>query len=678
VVTPGTLDRMLVASAGTDVAPLAELVSRLPGSGADELVRSASGPLAHLVCRSLGYELSIRENVPDSWLTAILAGLTRQSSMLALTEATDELLASSTFVRMHGARLHAAFLRGQAAAMGTRPFVAAAFTEGALRLVIAGVGGTLPTLALLTPDDVAALDANYAERLPRLLGAALDVWGTDRSTGMALRQTLAALRDLPYVATEATVEYGLDLLRQLAGGAPGEATAMLITARQQFANAEAAEEGRHDAALYGAGIDAVMAFFRSSTADLRLAKAQIGAQLQHRPAWLRHTHVPLWRRPREEAMYAWARLAMILDRAHAATTENVWLDAWRALDAVLDAYVLDRAVVPVLGMVGPDGFARLIRPVVETSLVRRQLLLAQLQRAADEAELATEPPARIDQLRRLRDRVNQLVALDRHPAGPAEPDGSLRERLAGSAPTLIAELGIDAAAHVAGQLDDTGLQLVEGLAYNATVRHASTRDPVIARLLERLTTELHSCPDYAGAVRHGFDAVVEEAVTFLAARHDLQHSAGVEYLKPTTPPPGEVRLQDDFADWMRRGKLAGHVDVEVPNVATGRADVKLGFGAIRFYVEVKRELQDASRAALGRSYLPQTADYSGTSATLGIMLVLDLTSHPTGVRHLSECAWVARHRPVNSDVDRYVVVGVVVGNRSTPSSYSRKRGGTRR
>jgi hypothetical protein len=672
-VTPGALNRMLAASADSDVAPLAELTGQLTGSDGEELVRSAAGPLAHLVCRSLGYELSAGGKVPDRWIMAILTGLTRQSSMLALVDATDELLAVPMFVRTYGARLHAAFLRGQAATLDTRPLVAAAFTEGALRLAIAEVGSTLPTLALLTPDDVGTLDADYAERLPRLLGAALDIWGTDRSTGTALRQTLTTLRDLPYASTEATVEYGLDLLRKLASGAPGEAAATLVAARQQFANAEAAEEGRHDAALYGAGIDAVMAFFRGSTDHLRFAKAQISMQLDHRVTWLRHTHVPLWRRPREEAMYAWARLAVILDRAHAAATETVWLDAWRALDAVLDAYVLDRAVVPVPGLVGPDGFARLIRPVVETSLVRQQILLAQLHRAADEAERAAEPPARINQLRQLRDRVHQLVASDRHPARPAAPDVALRERLVGSAPTLIAELGMSTAAQIAGQLDDVSLQLVEGLAYNATVRRASTRDPVIAGLLERLTAELKACPDYTGAVRHAYDAVVEETVAFLATRHDMQHSANVDYLKPTTPPAREVRLQDDFADWLRRGKLAGHVDVEVPNVATGRVDIKLGFGAIRFYVEVKRELRDASRDTLERSYLAQAADYSGTSAALGILLVLDLTSHPAGVRHLSECAWVTRHRPAGSDVDRYVLVGVVVGNRRAPSAYSRKR-----
>ena len=46
--------------------------------------------------------------------------------------------------------------------------------------------------------------------------------------------------------------------------------------------------------------------------------------------------------------------------------------------------------------------------------------------------------------------------------------------------------------------------------------------------------------------------------------------------------------------------------------------------------------------------------------------MLDLTPHPRGVPHLSECAWVARRRPPGSSVDRYVVVGLVIGNPAHP------------
>jgi hypothetical protein len=666
VVTPGELDHLLAASTGTGVPPLGHLMRQLHSREDEELTRAAAGPLAHLACRALVGDLGEHRAVPEGWMAAILVGIAEQSSALALLDATDELLGSAEFVQAHGIRLYEAFLRGHTAALKARPLVAAAFAEGTLRLAIAGVGSALRALTILTPDDLAALDSDYVERLPRLVGAALDVWGADGPTRAALRTTLSGLQGVPDAAADATFECGLDALRQVAGGGIGDVPGLLVAARKHFANVEAAEEARPDAALYGAGIDAVTAFFRGSAYDVRAARAALSVLLDQRAAWLRRSHVPTWRRPRVEAAYAWGRLTMILDRALQATAPPVWLDAWSALDAILDAYVLDRSVVPVPGVVGLDRFARLIQPVIESSLIRRQGLLAQLRYAVEEAERAAEQPARMDQLRRLRDRLAQPI-----PRAADSTDPVAWERLGSIAPALLAELGTTNAATVAGQLDDDGLRLVEGAVYRASIARAGIRDPVIARLLGELTIGLQPCPDYAGEVRHAFDALVEETVMFLATRHDLQRSERVDYLTPTDPPPREGRLQNDYADWLRRGPLTGRIDVEVPNVATGRADVKLGFGTTRFFVEVKRELRDSSRQALERSYLTQAADYSGTSAALGILLVLDLAPHPSGVRHLSECAWVTRHRPAGSTVDRYIVVAVVIGNRGTPSSYSR-------
>ncbi len=665
--TPGALDGLLAASAGANVPPLGALLARLTRPDTDEITRSAAGPMAPLAFRALVKQAG---PVPDSWVAALLAGLAAQSSLLALVETTDELLAVPTFLDRYGAKLHATFLRGHAAASGQRPLLAAAFAEAALRLAIVDIGNVPATVAMLSPDNLTVLDPEYTERLPRLIGAALDTWGMDRSAGTALRQTLIGLQDVPDASTDATVEHGLDLLRR-AVAEPINVAERLVAARQQFANAEAAEEGRHDAALYGAGIDAVMGFFRESADDLSRAQTEIRTGLARRAAMLRSSHVPEWRRPRETVTRAWDRLAEILTRALSAAGRTSWPNAWSALDTMLDAYILDRSMIPVPGVTGPDGLVRLVRPVIETSLIRRHVLLVQLRDATDEAEKASEPYARIGQLRQLRERLDQLAQPDAQPALPTDPGVVIRERLIGIAPTLTAELGIAAAAHVASGLDDEGLRLVEGVTYNSAVSRAATRDPIIARMLQRLTTNLLACPDYTGHVRQAFDSVLEATVTFLATRHDLQRSADIDYLTPTRPPPHEARLQNDYANWLRHGPLAGRIGVEIPNVATGRADVQISFGTTKFYAEVKRELGDASPQALERSYRTQAADYSGTSATLGLLLVLDLTPHPSGVRHLSDCAWVTRSRPPNSDVDRYVVVGVVIGNRGTPSSYSR-------
>ncbi|MBB4752190.1 hypothetical protein [Actinoplanes lobatus] len=589
---------------------------------------------------------------PDE-VTALLRGLSAQTSALALLDATDELLASASFVEPYGISLHRAFLAGVPTA---RPLVAAAIAEGALRLALGGHGDVLRTVIMLTPNDLGELDTDYLDRMPRLLGAALDMWGTERSVSESLLSTLADLLADPATSADAAFEIGLHQVRVAATAGTEDPAAQLVAARRNFAHAEAAEESSGDAALYGAGIDAVMAFRRGDQLALRAADQAIRRHLDRRADGLHRAHVPAWRRPRAEAGFAWARLVAILGRALDAATRPAWLDAWPMIDALADAYVLDRAVIPVPGSVDPDGLSRIVRPVVGSSLRGRETLIVQLRVAAE------DDGGRVHRLREL------VQNLDTVPEPPPDGNGA---RVVTLAPSVVAELGLPAAERLAHRLDDDSLQLVEGLAYNALVQRGNLRDPVIAGILERVTARLQPCADYIGSVRQSFDAVVADAVAFMATRQDLQRSAAVDYLFPALTPPREARLQDDFADWLRRGPLAGHVDVEVPNVATGRADIKVGFGATRFFIEVKRELRNNSPAAMERSYLAQAADYSGTSAALGMLLVLDLTPHPAGAPHLSECVWVAVHRPPGAAVDRYLLVGRIIGNRPRPSAYSR-------
>ncbi len=123
-----------------------------------------------------------------------------------------------------------------------------------------------------------------------------------------------------------------------------------------MATAVAAEEARDDAALYGAGIDAVVAFSRADHELLASSRDSVMTLLNKREAWLQGLHVPAWRRPRREAERAWSRLTLILDNAAERLAAPAWLDAWEALAAVLDAYELEREVNPVPGMTGAPGF----------------------------------------------------------------------------------------------------------------------------------------------------------------------------------------------------------------------------------------------------------------------------------------------------------------------------------
>jgi hypothetical protein len=553
-----------------------------------------------------------------------------------------------------------------------------------LRVAITGAGNPLAVLATLAADDPTSVEPGYAERLPRLIGVALDQWSDQPIVADPLRQALRALRAVPSAAADAAFECGIESLRQAAAASTSDASALLFAARREFASAESAEEARDDAALYGAGVNALVAFSRHDSDALVSARIAVGRLLERRERLLHGTHQPQWRRGRRRAELAWQRFGLILDKATGRLREPAWLSVWEALDDILDAYALDRAVDPVPGHAGGTGFPTLIRPVVEGSIARERVLLALLRRAAEAARCSPKPVAQLPRLQALLDRIDALLAgagrNDSLDAGTARSRDTgtvavgqrqARERMVTMAPALLASLGEHQAGRLAAALDDDLLRLVEGVAYNEAVARSLAGDPTVDAILDRLSERLTGCRDYIGQTRRCFDLLLREMVLFLTVRHDLQRSKTLEYLKPfTTYAPKEALLQDDFANWLRTGHLAGRIDVEAQNVATGRADVKVSFGSTRFFVEVKRELRDGSPAALERSYAPQAADYSGTSATLGLLLVLDLTKHRDGVRHLSECAWVTTKRPAGSEVDRYLVVGVVVGNRSTPSAYS--------
>ncbi|WP_371558625.1 hypothetical protein OG416_35515 (plasmid) [Streptomyces longwoodensis] len=106
----------------------------------------------------------------------------------------------------------------------------------------------------------------------------------------------------------------------------------------------------------------------------------------------------------------------------------------------------------------------------------------------------------------------------------------------------------------------------------------------------------------------------------------------------------------------------------------GRADVMAHFGSLRYLTEIKQDATDNDPQYLEGRYLTQAAEYSITNAPFGQLLVLDLTpkDDTQGNLRVDEVAWTTTHRPHGATTDRAVVVGIVVGNRTTPSAYSRK------
>jgi len=136
------------------------------------------------------------------------------------------------------------------------------------------------------------------------------------------------------------------------------------------------------------------------------------------------------------------------------------------------------------------------------------------------------------------------------------------------------------------------------------------------------------------------------------------------------PGPGSVlerELQQDYYDWLSQGPLYGAVAAEVSDRSHGRVDILVRIGNVSFSVECKRELKDASADGL-RAYLGQAAVYTNTSAALGILLVLDLTTPPTGAPDLFSSIWVEQVQREREEEPRHIVVARLPGNAPAPSA----------
>jgi hypothetical protein len=188
-------------------------------------------------------------------------------------------------------------------------------------------------------------------------------------------------------------------------------------------------------------------------------------------------------------------------------------------------------------------------------------------------------------------------------------------------------------------------------------------------MLDDLGRQLATSPDWpvAGGV---FRVLVEQTVLFLMRCYNVGSSTGGDrtaYLHTTSTGdvPKERCLQSDYLDWLKAGCFYATVRAEVPDTAAGRADVVIEQSGVSLYVECKREEKDASRDGLHR-YAGQARAYSVTNVAFGILLVLDLTSHPTGVPDLFSSVWIEHVQVSPEETPRQIIVVRVPGNRPVP------------
>jgi hypothetical protein len=662
-----------------------------PEAVAEEAADIAAGPLAPVLAHALAQVVGAETGGWETATASFIDGLTGQQSLLALADSLDELLASPATVDAQGAQLHNVLLRDLAPLIQSNPLLAAGRLEGAVRLAVAGAVTPFGILGHLTapPSDA---PEDFTERLPRLLGAAMDRWANEATIATSLRSALDQLRHDEAAAVDAAFELACYELRSaLAAETLPAAMEALTTARSGFATVDAAEEARHDARAYAAACDAILAFAAHDQNRLADATDRLTAALDQRQAWLSGMHAPSWLRPRRAAELAWQRLVLLLNAAAERLSETVWMDVWEALATVLDAYAQARTVRPLPGVEATPGLAAVVEPAIENAIMRQQSLLAALRRSVTEVSKLDTPPLDAHTGERLLARIEAVAARQReahsHSSCPAadgdddeDPHPTDTARLHRLAPALVHALGERQAADLAADINDDNLQVLEGIVHSSELARSRTAHPVLDRLLEDLLRQLAESPPFVGDVRDTFGLLLEQTLRFLHSRADLTTKTwGLHkekdkdyrrHLKKGERRPVEADLQQDYHQWLATGQLGGLVSVEATDIATGRADVVVTFGTLRYLTEIKRELTNSAPANLEGKYVRQAAEYGNTNVPFGQLLVLDLTPHPDGAPRVDESVWMAHHRPPGATTDRTVIVGVVAGNRPTPHDLS--------
>lgn len=575
---------------------------------------------------------------------------------LVFLDTVDVLLCSPHLLAEHGQRFNVNLNErfGQACSNG-QGLRAYDYLETMTRLALSGASREflmLENLLNLTIHDPVEL----VERAPRLIGIVAERWQTKGT-----QELLANLIEIPDAASDCLVELAFaDLREGLQQSNNKDARAAFMQARDQFARAEAIEEAREDATIYRCAMDAIL-FFGSINATDAVAQAaeEMDSACKRRSAWASTRSRP-WSRPSRQSEYEWAALVSTLRHSTEPLKRPSWVAPAATLSQVLRAYRASRSLTVVEST---SGLEVIIEPVIEAAFVRHEGLLAHLEDLASVMEMDGEEAFAVD----------ALLAAAR--AAPNDIDsGDAMGKALEAAPDLVRELGAASGASIASMANshpDLLLQLEQAARQR---RSAELRvvDPVVERLLERAALMLNECPDFNGVSGYEFRQLLAIIFRFLSDRADIGKQSGGEIVKYLFEAPAgknftEDYLQRDVGQFLKGSLLRPNVRYEERDIAAGRADITVKPDVHRFSVEIKRESTNASAAAIRANYAGQASAYTAADIPLAVLLVLDLTPHPHGAPGVFDSVWVDRV-PVPNGADRFVVVGVVRGNRKSPSA----------
>lgn len=190
----------------------------------------------------------------------------------------------------------------------------------------------------------------------------------------------------------------------------------------------------------------------------------------------------------------------------------------------------------------------------------------------------------------------------------------------------------------------------------------------LKEIFEKIVTELEVIESFRiHKIGSNFRKHVYNTLKFLESRMDATRGniSAVAYLFEKHQ--REDALQKDYYLYMGAVPSNGKIDVEVKDIAGGRADVVINHIDHQFVFEVKRELHNSSFENIRKQYLGQASEYQNTGPKLGGLLVLDLTNNKGSIGAIEDNVKLELINDEAGKPVRAVLVVKVVGNRTTPS-----------
>lgn len=347
-----------------------------------------------------------------------------------------------------------------------------------------------------------------------------------------------------------------------------------------------------------------------------------------------------WLRPRIDSELAWCEVASALRGLSDDLSKPSWLRAVPVLEQVAK---LRRAAVAAATDAG-DQLRQSITERIANSFLRHEGLKAHLQAwVEDKSTTDSDRMEGLDLLQALQ-REGQTLGNSQGLVGSPEP----------ASPTT-----------------DESLSRLLALADLAA---ASGLNGVSESLFHDLDLSLSEHPDCVGIVRTDTRVLLKYLILFLAHCLDVTPAMAegtFDFLfERDGAQPLEKELQRTLFHFLRlqAGGFPQHQIVrELPDVATGRADIAVVRPHWRIVVEIKRELDDCSRRGISK-YLGQTSSYELTGPLIAFLVVLDLQSQKEWPLTLKDNCWVEKVEGPGDSRPRLVCVWRIPGARRPPSA----------